>query len=322
MTSALLGEVCQVFHARANEVLLAGLALAVPRWRRARGLDGDDVLLDVEGHGREDVLAGADVSRTVGWFTSLFPVRLHSGTDGVDAAVKRVKEQLRAVPDNGIGYGLLRHLDPGRGPCSPRCPFRRSVSTTWAAWPVPPVRPTGPRPASRTCCWAPASPTRRWPYRTRWRSAPSSGTGRTRVPCSPSPGCGPRACWTRPPSGRSRPTGSTRCGTSPRTPPCPERAASPGRPAAGGAQSGTDRPDRGGAPAPADILPVAPLQEGLLFHAMFDEGGPDVYSVQFSFGLDGPLDAGACGPPPSRCWPATTTCGPRSVWTSRTARSR
>ncbi|MGJ3561528.1 condensation domain-containing protein [Streptomyces sp. INA 01156] len=113
-TSALLGEVARVFRARANEVLLAALALAVPRWRRARGVDTSEVLLEVEGHGREDVLEGVDVSRTVGWFTSLFPVRLDARGRPGDA-LRRVKEQLRAVPDNGIGYGLLRHLHPVAG---------------------------------------------------------------------------------------------------------------------------------------------------------------------------------------------------------------
>ncbi|MFC0040243.1 non-ribosomal peptide synthetase [Actinomadura rayongensis] len=121
VTGPLLADVPAAFHGRVNDVLLTGLALAVAHWRRRRGGRGTGVLLDLEGHGREDVVPGVDLSRTVGWFTSLFPVRLDAGpadwadvTAGgpaVGTAVKRVKEQLRAVPRNGIGYGLLRYLN-------------------------------------------------------------------------------------------------------------------------------------------------------------------------------------------------------------------
>ncbi|WP_159393263.1 non-ribosomal peptide synthetase, partial [Streptomyces rimosus] len=115
----LLTTVPAAFRAGVNDVLLTALALAVVRWRGA----GSGLVLDLEGHGREEqVVAGADLSRTVGWFTSLFPVRLDlEGVDVEDAfrggaaagvALKRVKEQLRAIPDHGIGYGLLRHLNP------------------------------------------------------------------------------------------------------------------------------------------------------------------------------------------------------------------
>ncbi|KAB2339844.1 condensation domain-containing protein, partial [Actinomadura rudentiformis] len=119
VTGPLLTDVPAAFHGRANDVLLTGLALAVAEWRR-----GDDpaVLIDLEGHGREEIVPGVDLSRTTGWFTSIFPVRLDAGPidwaevrDGgqaVGTALKRVKEQLREIPDNGIGYGLLRHLNP------------------------------------------------------------------------------------------------------------------------------------------------------------------------------------------------------------------
>ena len=128
VTSALLGPVPAVFHGGVNDVLLAGLAVAVAAWRARRGQPGSSVLVDVEGHGREPGDAGADVdlSRTVGWFTSIYPVRLDSGTvalaevvaGGPAAAevVRRVKEQVRAVPGDGLGYGLLRYLNPQTGP--------------------------------------------------------------------------------------------------------------------------------------------------------------------------------------------------------------
>ncbi|HEX8694771.1 MAG TPA: condensation domain-containing protein, partial [Longimicrobium sp.] len=71
------------------------------------------VLVDVEGHGREEVLEGIDLSRTVGWFTTLYPVLLDlRGHPGEGEALKAVKEQLRAVPNRGIGHGALRWLSP------------------------------------------------------------------------------------------------------------------------------------------------------------------------------------------------------------------
>ncbi|MEU9117890.1 amino acid adenylation domain-containing protein, partial [Streptomyces sp. NPDC048483] len=116
-TTAVLTTLPAAYHAGVADVLLTGLAMAVRDWRRERGAgSATDVLLDLEGHGREELFDGVDLSRTVGWFTSAYPVRLDPGPDGGPAALgealKRVKEQLRALPDNGIGYGLLRHLNP------------------------------------------------------------------------------------------------------------------------------------------------------------------------------------------------------------------
>ncbi|WP_229922407.1 condensation domain-containing protein, partial [Streptomyces noursei] len=109
LTSVLLGGVPAAFHGEINDVLLAALARAVQRWRGSSG----PVLVDVEGHGRQELsAAGLDVSRTVGWFTSIHPVRLEPGQTDMVAAVKRVKEQLWAIPDKGIGYGMLRYLNP------------------------------------------------------------------------------------------------------------------------------------------------------------------------------------------------------------------
>ncbi|GAA2336145.1 amino acid adenylation domain-containing protein [Dactylosporangium salmoneum] len=113
-TRPLLTTVPEAFHAGVQDVLLAGLAVAVRQWRPATARRG--VLLRLEGHGREEHLVpGSDLSRTVGWFTIEHPVRLDPGGDDPAAALKRVKEQLRAVPDHGAGYGLLRYLDPAAG---------------------------------------------------------------------------------------------------------------------------------------------------------------------------------------------------------------
>jgi nonribosomal peptide synthetase CepB len=128
VTGALLTSVPAVFHGAVHDVLLAGLAVAVAAWRARRGQPGTSVLVDVEGHGREPGDAGAevDLSRTVGWFTCVYPVRLDPGTAALaevavggpaaGRAVQQVKEQLRAVPGDGLGYGLLRYLNPDTRP--------------------------------------------------------------------------------------------------------------------------------------------------------------------------------------------------------------
>ncbi|MEU7628825.1 amino acid adenylation domain-containing protein [Nocardia sp. NPDC049220] len=118
---AVLTTVPDRFHCGADDVLLAGLAMAVSRWR-----DRTSALFTLEGHGRtEAILPGADVTRTVGWFTSAYPVAVDladidladafGGGAAAGAAIKTTKEQLRALPDKGIGFGMLRYLDPDAG---------------------------------------------------------------------------------------------------------------------------------------------------------------------------------------------------------------
>src|SRR5262249_56640890 len=88
VTEGLLRRVAAAFHAGINHVLLTALVLAIAQWcrRRDRGL-GAAVLIDVEGHGREEVFSDIDLSRTVGWFTSLFPMRLDAGAVDVVGAL-------------------------------------------------------------------------------------------------------------------------------------------------------------------------------------------------------------------------------------------
>ena len=105
-TQALLQQVPKRYHTQANDALLTALVLAYSRWTGERSL-----LIDLEGHGREDIAEGVDLSRTVGWFTAIAPVILKlSDTGGPGESLKAVKEQLRAIPRGGMGYGLLRYL--------------------------------------------------------------------------------------------------------------------------------------------------------------------------------------------------------------------
>jgi amino acid adenylation domain-containing protein/non-ribosomal peptide synthase protein (TIGR01720 family) len=107
-TLALLQEVPSAYNTQINDVLLAALLQSFARWT-GRG----SLCIDLEGHGREELFEDADVSRTVGWFTTLFPVLLHLGDEKQpDRVLKSVKEQLRRLPNRGIGYGILRYLSP------------------------------------------------------------------------------------------------------------------------------------------------------------------------------------------------------------------
>ncbi|MFG2914397.1 non-ribosomal peptide synthase/polyketide synthase [Kitasatospora sp. NPDC048298] len=122
LTEPLLTTVPALFHAEVNDVLLTALALAVQRQRAESG----GVLVELEAHGREEFTDGVDLSRTAGWFTVAHPVRLDPGAldwaevteagPALGRALKAVKDQLRTIRDHGLGYGLLRHLNPETAP--------------------------------------------------------------------------------------------------------------------------------------------------------------------------------------------------------------
>ncbi|MDV3249550.1 amino acid adenylation domain-containing protein, partial [Mycobacterium avium subsp. hominissuis] len=120
-TRLLLGEVPAAFHAGVQDILLIAFGLA---WTQFIGT-GAPIGIDVEGHGRSEELGPqVDLSRTVGWFTAKYPVALRlgglswgqvvGGDEALGAVVKEAKEQLRALPD-GLTYGLLRYLNPQAG---------------------------------------------------------------------------------------------------------------------------------------------------------------------------------------------------------------
>ncbi len=101
-TAELLQAVPPVYHSRIDDALLSALVRALAGWTGSPSLR-----VDLEGHGREPLFEDVDLSRTVGWFTSIYPVVLEASGDPGEALVS-VKERLRAVPGRGIGYGLLR----------------------------------------------------------------------------------------------------------------------------------------------------------------------------------------------------------------------
>lgn len=112
-TKTLMGEVNNAFHTSSEEILLVALARALKDWK---GLEKTIVMM--EGHGRSPVIANSDVSRTLGWFTALYPVLLDiSNVTQTDHQIKTVKENLRQIPNKGFGYGILSYLcADGLGP--------------------------------------------------------------------------------------------------------------------------------------------------------------------------------------------------------------
>ncbi|MCM2578009.1 non-ribosomal peptide synthetase [Streptomyces meridianus] len=103
-TRQLLQDVPAAFRTQVNDLLLAALGRVLCAWSGQ-----ERMLVDLEGHGREELFDDVDLSRTVGWFTTIFPVALGSA-DGWDVQLKCVKESLRATPHRGLGFGALRHL--------------------------------------------------------------------------------------------------------------------------------------------------------------------------------------------------------------------
>ncbi|SEO53048.1 non-ribosomal peptide synthase domain TIGR01720, partial [Nitrosospira multiformis] len=101
-THALLKQAPAAYRTQVNDLLLTALGSALCRWSGHK-----KILVDLEGHGRED-LYDVDLSQTVGWFTSLYPVMLDPSGD-LDQRIKRIKEDLRRIPNRGVGYGLFKY---------------------------------------------------------------------------------------------------------------------------------------------------------------------------------------------------------------------
>ncbi|MGW6739453.1 non-ribosomal peptide synthase/polyketide synthase [Streptomyces sp. NPDC055025] len=301
--AVLVGEVPGVFHCGLHEVLLATLAGAVTGWRTRSAVPGG-FLVEVEGHGREPLSEGMDLSRTVGWFTAAYPVRLD--TFGVDLAeataggaaagdlLKRVKEQVRAVPGDGLGHGLLRHLNPETGPVlaalpAPRIGFNylgRFATAGVGSDVVVPWQTAGDTAVGGAAdpgmpvlhaldAGAVVADTASGPELTLTLSWPAALLDETDVEEL-------GRAWLGLLSGLAVHTAD---------------------PSAGG-HTPSDFPlvflSQGGVEelesavsGLEDVWPLSPLQEGLLFHSSFDdEAGADVYAGQRALALEGPLDVG------------------------------
>ncbi|WP_461016769.1 amino acid adenylation domain-containing protein [Streptomyces daliensis] len=327
VTSALLTAVPTAFHAGVDDVLLAGLAAAVGEWRVATVAAGG-FLVDVEGHGRVPLSAGADLSRTVGWFTGIHPVKLNAGAvrgtevrEGGPAAgrvVKRVKEQLRDVPGDGLGYGMLRYLNPetaaalsGLATAQIGFTYLGRLPSRGGDWqPAATPAPGAPAPETAPSAPAPETAPETTPGAALHSSAPVMHALEIQALAQDGPGGGPeltlRLSW-------------------------PERLLEEAdarklldiwAAVLAGVATHAAGPDSGGRtpsdtplvtlrqsqveeletaiPKLSEVLPVTPLQEGLLFHALFDGQAEDVYVEQIILDLQGELSA----PSMRRSWQA------------------
>jgi non-ribosomal peptide synthase protein (TIGR01720 family) len=105
-TDVMLHKVPNAYNTQVNDILLTALTLAIGDWSNSY-----EIFLSLEGHGREDISNDIDTSRTVGWFTTIFPVYLKiEEPNDIGESIKAIKEELRAIPNKGIGYGILAYL--------------------------------------------------------------------------------------------------------------------------------------------------------------------------------------------------------------------
>ncbi|CCK30419.1 hypothetical protein BN159_6040 [Streptomyces davaonensis JCM 4913] len=302
LTEPLLTTVPAAYGATTHEVLFTALALAVATWRRAESGGRTGVLVDVEGHGREPVGADVDLSGTVGWLTSLYPVRIDAGigdwTPGVDPgaerlgeAVRGVADAVRQIPRRGIGYGLLRHLNPGTAvqlssAAEPQLCFNYlgrnegSGDADWAVAPESDILPSG------------ADPRMPMSHVVELNAVVDGGS------------TGPRLVahwlWARRLLSHQDMEELAGLWFEALRALVAHGTGTPGQ------SSPRQRPDdreeaRLAAQVQmpvASLLPLTPVQEGLYFHARYDRRGPDVYTVQIALETRGPLDVqrlrGAC----------------------------
>ncbi|MBW8809794.1 MAG: AMP-binding protein, partial [Lysobacter sp.] len=288
----LLGEVPAAFRATINDVLLTAFTLAVASWLRQRDADaGLAVRFEVEGHGREDVFDDVDLSRTVGWFTSVYPVALDPGPidigqaldghDDLGRALRRIKEQLRAIADHGLGYGLLRHLaadaELGAAPAAQlafnylgRFAVAADGEREQFGGGDDPRRPLSHAITLDSIVYDRAGAAElvaAWSYAGELFAADEiEALAKTWFDCL-------QALIAH--AGRADAAALT-----------PSDLSLLKLDQDTIAQLEAARPL-------ADILPLAPLQQGMLFHALYDKEAADAYLVQMVFALDGPLDGDA-----------------------------
>ncbi|MFE6994063.1 condensation domain-containing protein, partial [Streptomyces pharetrae] len=274
-TQALLRQVPEVYRTQVNDVLLSALGRTLARW-----CGRESVLVGVEGHGREDLFDDLDLSRTVGWFTAEFPLALTVAPDADwHDTLRSVKEQLRAVPLRGLSHGALRHLlpdSPLAGAPAPRVGF--NYHGQWDA----DGGGTGLYGAALPGAGSDTDPDAPRPYLLDVTGVVQDG----RLELG----------WTYPPAvydeSTVRALAEEMCAA------LREIAAHCARPDAGG-RTPSDFPlaglgqvelDRlvGDGRHVADVLPLTPLQAGMLFHGLVDTAG--AYSDRVAVRLSGVTD--------------------------------
>ncbi len=108
MTALLLTTANEMYNTKIQELLVCALAITIAEMN-----DSEDVIINLEGHGRNEIWKGMNLSKTIGWFTNMYPLRLLMNSKQMDERIKYVKEQMRTVPNGGIGAGLLQYREDG-----------------------------------------------------------------------------------------------------------------------------------------------------------------------------------------------------------------
>ncbi|MCY0941369.1 non-ribosomal peptide synthetase [Streptomyces antarcticus] len=299
------------YRADPGEVLAAGLALAYARWadRPDEEAANDGVLLDVEHPGRTGSAPHTGVERTVGHFAGTAPVRLDpgpvawdevcAGTAGVGAALKRVKEQLRALPGDGTGFGLLR-LDSA---AAAELAGLRAPSLAFRFRGLLPVAG-----GDADGAWLPCGEPGGFDFTGSGGPGPdgppgAAGYGVEFTAVGYDQGAGPGLDVTVVWDGERHTDSSVKELTELWCTALSGFVAHARTAGAGGLTPGDlplvalaqDEIDALAAahPGMSDVLPLTPLQEGLLFHSILAEHGVDAYAAQLRFDLEGPLDPAA-----------------------------
>ncbi|MFJ7589631.1 amino acid adenylation domain-containing protein [Streptomyces sp. NPDC097617] len=312
VTEAVLTDLPAAFHGGVNDGLLAALALALAQWRRRRSVDEASALIRLEGHGREEsAVPGASLARTLGWFTTAFPVRLDlagvdldeafAGGPAAGLAVKKVKEQLLALPDKGIGYGLLRHLNPDTAAALAEHPVGQVGFNYLGRFSADSDLPGGARGAGFTRAPEAAG----IPELAELDAAqdprmPASAELDINATVSDQP-TGPvlNAAFSAPegvlPPAEVRELADLWCAA---LEALARHAATPGAggltpsdlPLVTASQHDIDGWERR-FPGLTDVWPTTALQSGLLFHSIFEDSSFDAYQVQYALHLSGRVDA-------------------------------